>query len=742
MSGDLNQVAMGDKEQVRPQLEHRIGATRRKLLAALGTGGLASVAGCGGDGDGDGGDATTTTTEQGVPGIEDTTTTTGASGDTATTTTTTTGTGDDTTTTQTSEGLAHVEGQTFRLPTGQNPEEVTFLQMDTGLRFYIEEREFERPGIIARPMWEPPMTGRWHNSLYWRSPDRYIPRLFDSMELLDDRLRCTINEDAYWSDGEPITAWDGAWTASYARVHGFKWDQSKGDANASSTYDDVLMPEGRDGKVFELVDKTGYLDIWDKAPIVSDMAARFGTGLPAHVEPFTDLAEAAWENIKAANRGEEPKRAQEMARNHVDKEHYGMWRDPDHVVTNGAWKLKEIRGSQEIVLEPNPEWRFADEVNFDEVRFSFVKTERRLQASLNADRLDYGSETLPPEVVESFPDTIEQVMAPGGGGSTIEFDLEHRGFGDVKVRHAIAYALNSEEIAKNVHPTATRPIAVPGGDTWARDAVVSDEWVEENLIDYSQDLERANQLMEEAGWTKQDGTWHKDGEPFELVYPTEAESPVFETTVVNQLQEFGINIQVQAYDAATYEERLENDEFYIWSGSWLTGFYNDVWNVWWHNTNGEWELYMRDIYPRDKYEKAVEGEGFDSDGYSESGWVVGQWKLWEDLYIDVPPVGNPDGPREQVRPSYMNGYLLRGEGELDQEWINKYMWIANWFLQMLPVYNQHDQHFIDTAHWNWPKDHYMWEYLDISIHPADMLAMNMITADPENPEGGANVVEE
>jgi len=711
--------------------------TRRRMLLSAAVGGTSLLAGCGGDsGDGDGdGDGTPTPTEgeETVPGQQDL-----GGTDTATATAT-----DEPADLVEDMDLAHVSDQEFRLPMYSPPENISFFSgrwgMGASATVDVGSELDEVPVAVQQAMWEPEVIGRWNNTAYWNAPgEGPFYRLFENIEFLDDGIRCTLRDDAYWSDGEPITAYDCAAFAvgwNFGGMSGREWPVAVEDANPWHALDDVSMPDGSDGKVYKLEDPRGLQNKYTDAAMLDwGITRRLGHGAPTHVEPMKSLAEAFMENLQSAKEGGDWKAKNKIIQDIVTADHIEAWRDPENVVTSGAWALDEIRGSSEVVLKPNEHWRHADRINFDKVVFEYAENEQRQRAAIQADSLDYGWGETPPDVVEGFPDNVKQNTTPSSAGGGLGFNHAHRAFGDRRVRKAIMYSLDTEAIASNVHPDATAAITTPGGDMWARDAVLSDEWVDQNLIEYSTDVEQANTLMEEAGWTTDDGTWHKDGEPLEVQLPAVSESPVFETTVANQLQNFGIDIQVQTYDSATYQDRWDNGEFDIWTIPWMTGFYNDAWDFWWHCCNSEWEMRTRNLYPEEDQEKAMEG-------YADSGWVAGQWGLWEDLTIEIPPVGKPDGELQEFAPSYMNGYTQRGPGTLDEELIKKFIWTANWYIPTVPVYRRENQHFMDEGHWHWEQNHYMWDYFDVSIDTSRFLSMNWIRADPEDPEEGATVEE-
>ncbi len=647
--------------------------------------------------------------------------------------------------------LPHVEGQTFRLRTGQNPAEYTFFYPATWM-----ETEYDAAYINVRQATEAEeFYGRWFAEAYHEAPGEVWHGLYEDHEWIagddEDRIWIKIREDANWSDGEPVRAYDakasGANRMTSGR-EGRKWHISPEVANPWMSATNIEMPNGPDGKEFELVDETGeLLEVFWEDGQMYDWALAGRTGSihgPTHVEPYDEWAERAIRTMDLAReQPDEPwddidglEDRFEQTEAVTTEEHLEMWRDPDHIVTNGAWQVAEILET-EFRLEPNPHFYNADRVNFDEVVYSWVEEDHRARAEVRYGAADHTQVVASPELVAELPDHIEEVTVPSPGGVGIGYNFDHFAFGDRRVRWAIAYALDTSGIANAVHPTATRPVNRPGGEVWAIDAWLDQAWIEENLVDYSQDLDRATQLMQEAGFERIDGVWHKDGEPFEVMFPTSDSNPVMELVVEDQLNEFGIDVTVQSFDAADYQERLDSGAFDMWPESGHTSFaalVDSVPGFWWRGINHEDHVRRRNLFSEEDQERTI-------DGYTDAGWVAGDYTLWEHLMVEIPEPGQPDAdPTIEWSPAYIWGDIWRGPREMDVETFQKFAWTANWWMPVLPLFNELDQHFINTENFLWPRDQPLWEYFGFAINENQLLGLGYIQANPEAPKEEAQVV--
>lgn len=694
---------------------------RRRLLTLLGAGGLTALAGCGsGNSGGNDGGATNTQTRV-DPNVGDSTTVSG------------TGTEEST------EELPRVSGQSFRLVTEINPEEISLLRF--GKATTTAETRYKMAHEVYDATHDPLFVGRWLIDAYWLNPGRMIYGAVDNIEFQENLTRVELNENASWSDGKQMRAFDFATTMAIMRFSGLTdtFFRPKEISNPNHAFDDIRMPDGRDGSVIEFVDPRGIMQKFPKGWVLQAMEQWvMGITSPTHVSPVDELSEAVWEQFQrikgSESLGSDFLSTVDFIREYITEDHLQAWRDPDHVVTSGPFKLAEFRGAQEVVLERNPEYRNADLVNYDKVVFEFADSKQRQLASLQSNRLDYLSQELSPAQTDGLPNSIQQRTVPGGQGSGLGMDHGDPHLGNRKVRAAMMYALHTKNIARNLHPKATKPVSIPGGDTWASDAVASEDWIANNLIDYgtTSQKDKAKALMRDAGYEKSGGTWRKNGQSLSYELPTTSKSPRFEQTVADQLSGFGIDTQLQTYDDANYTEKYNGGNFKMWVTSDMSGFFNGTASFWWGSHNHKRTMDIWNFYPEDKQQEALEG-------YADSGWVAGNYPTFKDLYIQVPPIGDPDGALEDYDMAYQNGVRSRGPESYSKEFYQQSMWIANWMMPVMPLVQRFQQTFMDNKHWKWPTGGYMWPYYPVAMTTGDMLSKNWVRANPDNPEDGASV---
>lgn len=720
---------------------------RQTILAGLGLGGTAMLGGCIGDDDAGVGDD-----EVDLDDLDD----------------------------------VHVEGQQLRYPIPQNPEEMHFI-WEVGN--FVEGTELESARMEVYPATHTtPIWARWLGPYAAELDGEMYPQLYDSVEVDPFQVRVEISDDAYWSDGQPVRAKDAVgsralWVAPDDE-HGYEIPPGEGHiVGAAARFD---MPDGPDGKVYEFYppdtqeweDANGFY--WDAEGILFWIGwpyPRLGPMVPSHSPIFEDLIDYAidaWED-----RDPDKMDRIEMAQEMLTEDDLRASRDPDNFVSHGAWTLDALHGTQEVVLTPNEHHPASERINFDEVVLEFSDEPSRQHAALQSGHLDQASVETPAETADAFPDHVEEVTTPAGGGYVVALNHDSH-WRDVRVRQAAMYAMHTPDVADNIHPTATEAIVTPGFDSWAFDQWADEDWAEENLISYEQDLDRAEELMEEAGYERNaEDVWEKDGEPVEMTFATASETPRMEQTISSQLGEFGMEIDVQTFDAATYVERwtgTESNEYFeedqgrgdfpMWAGDWASGmpagFFSGLETFWWTSQARTMQLRSRNYFPHDVQETAAEQ-------YEDGGTVSGQYDLWQDFTIDIPPLGDPEGEPEPFNIVWTaarvnNGPLSAEDPQNDNEYYNpphdeahpenaeyywrKLAWGINYWLPVLPVALNMEQHFFNRANWIWPdqtddeENQAMWEYLGLNWDTNNLTGMGRVLANPDNPKDGAEVADD
>lgn len=326
-----------------------------------------------------------------------------------------------------------------------------------------------------------------------------------------------IRDDMTWSDGEPLTAEDVAFT-----LNATKEDQPSGT----------------------LVGQLGYLD---RAEAVSD------TRVEVHLtEPDSSFVEGVgfWANIVPEHVFGSVPSVAEFAN------------DSDWV-SAGPYVLTEVQRGQDYVLEAVDNYPLveAGRPGPDEIVFRvYPDVNTEILALQNGD-IDLIANALPPAQVAELQGTdgitVEEI--PGLGYAHMVYNMDREPLDDVLVRQALAHAVDYEAIREVVlHGQAVSTGSSPIMPVLA-------DWYEE-LEEYEYDPELSRSLLEEAGYTAgSDGTY---GLTFSLLYSLQ--DPIvsqWANLVRDGAAEAGITIELEGYERNTYLAKTQEGDYDIYAGT-------------------------------------------------------------------------------------------------------------------------------------------------------------------------------
>jgi peptide/nickel transport system substrate-binding protein len=288
------------------------------------------------------------------------------------------------------------------------------------------------------------------------------PGLAQSCEPNNDMTEwtCTFRDDVKWSDGEPFTSKDVAFTYRLIIDQGI------------STYDNYFS----EGTTFETPDDTTL--IWKSpTPTSQPLTPPWIYIVPEHV----------WS--KYANVDKAELRAVENVPS----------------VTTGPFMLTEVNSGQNWTLKKNP-YYWGDEPNFDEIQFKLYTNQDAMAQALKNGEIDvatYFESSLLPSLEREPNITVQRNvsdwwlnLAFNFGGQGPDAD-PLPALQDKDVRTAIAMAIDKQGIVDKAYDGA----AVPGTSLIRQ---VPERWhydvPDDQLIPYDPDA--ANQLLDDAGYTR------------------------------------------------------------------------------------------------------------------------------------------------------------------------------------------------------------------------------------------------
>jgi oligopeptide transport system substrate-binding protein len=353
-----------------------------------------------------------------------------------------------------------------------------------------------------------------------------IPGQAKSWDVSEDGLVYTfhLREGLTWSDGVPLTAQD--FYASFRRM----LSGSLGSDNSDQLYDIVNAEEYHKGKLqdfsqvgFRVIDDL-TLEVRLKHPatfLLKTMGSRSWVPVPMHVlEKFGDPLLPG-----------------------------SPWTRPDSLVCNGPFKLKEWKPNSYIELERNHRYWNDKTVKLNGIRFFPIDNQPAEEAAFRSGQL-HKTERVPLTKIAVYrreaPEKLH--IHPYSGVYYYNFNVNKPPFTDVRVRRALAMAVNRESLVKNVTLAGEIPAyhftpeGISGYVSKARTKL---------------DFDEARRLLAEAGYPGGEGM-----PPITLLYNTaENHRVIAEAIQQTWKHELGIDIQLENQEWKVYLDNMQH-EFY------------------------------------------------------------------------------------------------------------------------------------------------------------------------------------
>ncbi|MBK9132838.1 MAG: ABC transporter substrate-binding protein [Betaproteobacteria bacterium] len=227
-------------------------------------------------------------------------------------------------------------------------------------------------------------------------------------------------------------------------------------------------------------------------------------------------------------------------------------------VGSGPYRVVSFNPREAIVLERYPGFFFKDRPQFERVIFRMISDNAAQALALEKGEVDLlpGSVTL--SQFNQLSKAKDVVLSRRGGEAIgplgwLAFNLKRKPFDDVRVRQAIAHAIDRDFIVKSLHQgitkVATGPIA-PGSPFYS-----------DKVERYPLDLKKAAALLDAAG-LKPDGSGRRFGMTVDFLPNTPDNSQTIAEYLRPQLKKIGIEVTVRTSpDFPTWARRVATHDF-------------------------------------------------------------------------------------------------------------------------------------------------------------------------------------
>ena len=285
------------------------------------------------------------------------------------------------------------------------------------------------------------------------------------------------------------------------------------------------------------------------------------------------------------------------------REEFLNWKLQDPVGSD-VWEISDMATSK-VTLSLRPDHPLAEKINFTTKARYAAETNKEHWALFKSGTTNSLGAAAPETVEQSFPDTTVHVknLIPNYFGSGIGINFNDPILGMRKVRQALAYAIDPRAPAENAGgyiPIVDNFSGMGGGPAGVPQNILGD--FANELVDYDvtegtggKDWERASNLLKEAGFTKESGTWKTpDGKTFQLpmtVVAAHSDMVRMFQTIVGQLKEFGIKAKMDTVEGATFWDRTGRGDFRVAEAFWVSAFPVNSYAGYWQHESATTEAY-------------------------------------------------------------------------------------------------------------------------------------------------------
>jgi peptide/nickel transport system substrate-binding protein len=359
--------------------------------------------------------------------------------------------------------------------------------------------------------------------------------LVEHWEISADQKTITfkLKPNLKWADNQPLTSADVLFT----------WQAVTNEKNASPYASDFLLvkkAETTDEQTFRVTYEQAYapaLDSWAGLQI-----------LPKHLLEGKDLHTTAF------------------ARNPVGSHYYKLdsWKHGEH--------LKLSRNANSVL----------GQAQIDNLVTRIIPDNSAQFLELMADNIDLmGLDPIKySRIIPARPELQKKLALYkelGNSYTYMGFNLKHKPFDDVRVRRAINYAIDKQEIIDGVYLGLGINIASPYKP--------GTRWSNPTLTPYPYNPARARALLKEAGFTDSngDGILERDGKPFsfEIITNQNKEREKSAVLIQRRLKEVGIDVQIRAIEWASFISRfIKTGDFDVVVLGWGLSLDPDQYNIW------------------------------------------------------------------------------------------------------------------------------------------------------------------
>jgi peptide/nickel transport system substrate-binding protein len=418
-----------------------------------------------------------------------------------------------------------------------------------------------------------------------------VGQLAESWQISEDKLSIIfkLKPNLKWSDGKPLTTDDLVFTLQLIQ-------DDKTQSPYKSDYMKVVSAKALDKRTFEV----RYKEIF--SPALATWASL--AILPKHV--FEGV------NIMDTELSRHPK------------------------ASIGPYFLKDWQTQQSITMTANPNY-FDGDVWIDKRITRIIPDPATQFLELSAGKIDMANLT-PTQYTRLFDHNqrlkheYNRYKYLGFSYTYLGFNLTRKPFDDVRVRQALAYAIDRQELVDGV--------LLGLGEVLATPYKPGTRWVNQSIKPRPFSLQKAQALLTEAGWRKQEGQdfVSKNGKAlsFTILTNNGNKKRADTATIIQQrLKSIGVQVNIRLVEWSAFIENFINKrDFDAVILGWSLSPDPDQYNIWHSSQTGERQFNFLS-YSNPKVDKALEQARLTFDLDKQKQWYD---IMQQEIHQDVPVI--------------------------------------------------------------------------------------------------------
>jgi len=457
------------------------------------------------------------------------------------------------------------------------------------------------------------------------------PLIAKSMPVIsDDHLTYTfeLREDVTFSDGKQLTGEDIIFTVK-AIKNPFT------DAQALRNYFvDVNSVELVDGNKFKVQFKMSnpyFRAIYS----IGDMEI-----IPKHVLDKDNMTDKfSWSDLEDAQKTFDPKKYPDMQKYAEFLNAEEVSRDPKYLIGSGPYMLDKWITGQSLTLKKNDSyWNKKEIPNYpNKIVFKTIQDQNAAIVAAKNKEIDHMEVYQPTDFVENVKNpeqfSLRKALVTEPSYNYISWNNNHPIFSDKKVRLALSYAIDRKSIIDKIVYGMGTPIQ--------SHLFLKSKFLNTDLPPIEFNIEKAKELLAEAGWKDTDGNGildkvidgKKTDFKFTFTNNTNPKRKKVILILIEQLKQIGIDASMQEYEWSVFLDKVKKHNFDACFAGWqLTVTPDDPYQIW-HSSQAAGEGSNHFSYNNPESDKLLEANRTEFDD-TKRREILNKWQ--KIIYDDQP----------------------------------------------------------------------------------------------------------